>query len=366
MRLVLVICLLVTAQWLPAASAAADPTPRNANPTLKNKVYAGYQGWFSAPGDGSPLNAWRHWAGTQPSPGNQTFELYPDMTQYPASAKFPTGYAPLGNGQPATLFSSYPAEVVDRHFAWMNQYGIDGAALQRFGSDISVPDAPRAVVRNSIATKARAAAEKYGRGFYVEYDVSGLTDANLEQVLKDDWTNVITGTLRLTDSPAYAKGNGKPVVEIWGLGFTNRPGTAEQAERVVRWFKDQGLYVVGGVPRGWRTDAGAKPGFAPVYRAFDMLSPWMVGSTADTAPQIADDLAALSATGQDYLPVIYPGFAWSNWKDGPRNEIPAAAATTCGSRPSTSARPGCRRRSSPCSTSTTRARPSRRPPRTPR
>ncbi|NED79126.1 xylosidase, partial [Streptomyces sp. SID11233] len=26
--------------------------------------------------------------------------------------------------------------------------------------------------------------------------------------------------------------------------------------------------------------------------------------------------------GQDYLPVIYPGFSWSNWKDGPRNEIP--------------------------------------------
>ncbi|TDC07297.1 xylosidase [Nonomuraea longispora] len=289
---------------------------------MKNRVYAGYQGWFNAPGDGSALNAWRHWAGSLPAPGNQTFELYPDMSQYPTSPTFRTGYAPLGNGKPATLFSSYSTAVVDQHFKWMKQYGIDGAALQRFGSDIVNPTAARALDRNAITVKAKTAAETHGRGFYIEYDVSGLTDANVEQVLKADWTNVITGSLHLTDSPAYAKENGKPVVEIWGFGFTNRPGTAEQAARIVQWFKSQGVYVVGGVPRGWRTDANAKPGFAPVYRTFDMISPWMVGSSGDTAAQIADDVAALKATGQDYLPVIYPGFAWSNWKDGPRNEIP--------------------------------------------
>ncbi|MEV6421217.1 glycoside hydrolase family 71/99-like protein [Streptomyces sp. NPDC051662] len=321
LRLTLVLSLLTAGLWW-SATALTSTAQAAANPTVKNRVYAGYQGWFNAPDDGSPLNAWRHWAGSQPSPGNQSFELYPDMSKYPASARYATGYAPLGNGQSPTLFSSYPTAVVDQHFGWMKQYGIDGAALQRFGSDISDPAAPRAVNRNSIAGKARDAAEKYGRGFYVEYDVSGLTDANLEQVLMRDWTDVITGTLHLTDSPAYAKEGGKPVVELWGLGFLNRPGTAAQAERVVNWFKDQGLYVIGGVPRGWRTDTDAKPGFAPVYRAFDMLSPWMVGSTADTTPQLTADRDALKATGQDYQPVIYPGFAWSNWKDGPRNEIP--------------------------------------------
>ncbi|GLW08130.1 hypothetical protein Misp01_32600 [Microtetraspora sp. NBRC 13810] len=319
--LTLVFSLLTTALgWSSAAPALGAQAA--AAPTVKNKVYAGYQGWFNAPGDGSPINNWRHWAGSQPSPGNQTFELYPDMSRYPASARYPTGYAALGNGQPATLFSSYPAAVVDQHFRWMSDYGIDGAAIQRFGSDISDPAAPRALVRNSVTTKARDAAEKYGRGFYIEYDVSGLTDANVEQVLQTDWTNVITGQLRLTESPAYAREGGKPVVEIWGFGFTNRPGTAAQAERVVRWFKSQGLYVIGGVPRGWRTDADAKPGFAPVYRAFDMLSPWMVGSSGDNAAQLAADRDALNATGQAYQPVIYPGFAWSNWKGGPRNEIP--------------------------------------------
>ncbi|MEU8385483.1 hypothetical protein, partial [Streptosporangium sp. NPDC048865] len=301
----------------PALGAqAADP------PTVKNKVYAGYQGWFNAAGDGSPLNHWRHWSrGTQPSPGNQTFELYPDMSRYPASARYQTGYAALGNGQPATLFSSYPTAVIDQHFQWMNQHGIDGAAIQRFGSDVADPGSANAQVRNTITSRARDAAEKYGRGFYVEYDVSGLTDANVEQVLTRDWTDVITGQLRLTDSPAYARENGKPVVEIWGFGFEDRPGTAAQAERIVRWFKDRGLYVIGGVPREWRT-GGGKPGFASVYRAFDMISPWMVGYVGDTNGLLTGDRDALNATGQAYQPVIYPGFAWSNWNGGARNMIP--------------------------------------------
>jgi hypothetical protein len=316
--------------WAGAANltnASAD-TPKSgtpaaaAAPSVKNKVYAGYQGWFAAPGDGSPLNNWTHWAGGTPAPGNQTFELYPDMTGYPATSKFQTGYAALGNGSPATLFSSYPTDVVDKHFSWMQQYGIDGAALQRFGSDISTPSSPRTAQRNAITGKARTAAEKYGRGFYVEYDVSGLTDANLEQVLKDDWTKQITGSLHLTDSPMYAREGGKPVVELWGLGFTNRPGTVASGQAIVNWFKSQGIYVIGGVPRGWRTDGDAKPGFAPVYKAFNMLSPWMVGSTSDTAPQLAADQAAMKANGQDYQPVIYPGFSWANWKGGARNQIP--------------------------------------------
>ncbi|WP_329429753.1 glycoside hydrolase family 71/99-like protein [Streptosporangium sp. NBC_01495] len=322
LRAALAVSLLATAlSW--SATTPALGAQAAAPPTVKNKVYAGYQGWFNAAGDGSPLNNWRHWSrGTQPSPGNQTFELYPDMSKYPASARYQTGYAALGNGQPATLFSSYPTAVVDQHFQWMSQHGIDGAAIQRFGSDVATPGSANAQVRNTITSRARDAAERNGRGFYVEYDVSGLTDANVEQVLTRDWTDVVTGQLHLTDSPAYARENGKPVVEIWGFGFPDRPGTAAQAERIVRWFKDRGLYVIGGVPREWRTGGGSKPGFAPVYRAFDMISPWMVGYVGDTNGLLTGDRDALNATGQAYQPVIYPGFAWSNWNGGARNMIP--------------------------------------------
>ncbi|WP_220183266.1 glycoside hydrolase family 71/99-like protein [Sphaerisporangium album] len=321
LRVILALSLLSTALGWSAMSPAFGAQALAA-PTVKNKVYAGYQGWFNAPGDGSPLNSWRHWAGSQPAPGRQTFELYPDMSKYAASERFQTGYAALGNGQPATLFSSYPTAVVDQHFRWMSEYGIDGAALQRFGTDIASPTSAGAQVRNSVTTKVRDAAVKYGRGFYVEYDISGLTDANVEQVLTTDWTNVITGQLHLTDSPAYAREGGKPVVEIWGFGFSDRPGTAAQAQRVVQWFKNQGLYVIGGVPRGWRTDANAKPGFGQVYRTFDMISPWMVGNVGDISGQLTADRDALNATGQGYQPVIYPGFAWSNWNGGTRNQIP--------------------------------------------
>ena len=34
---------------------------------------------------------------------------------------YPTAYANLGNGQPATLFSSYDQQTVDTHFRWMQR-----------------------------------------------------------------------------------------------------------------------------------------------------------------------------------------------------------------------------------------------------
>ncbi|TDC63107.1 xylosidase [Streptomyces hainanensis] len=305
---------------MPLSRASAAPGAH----TVSNQVYAGYQGWFNTPGDGSPRNSWRHWAnGSTPAPGNQTFELYPDVTAYPAATLATTGYAALGNGQPARLFSSYPTAVVDQHFSWMAEYGIDGAALQRFGSDLLDPVTRQN--RDTITDRVRDAAERADRGFYVEYDISGLTDANVERTLRDDWAGTITGTLDLTSSPSYAHEDGRPVVGIFGFGFHDRPGTAEVSLRIVEWFQDQGAYVIGAVPGGWRTGASnTKPGFEPVYRAVDMLSPWLVGNVGDLLPRFRADRAELDGRGQAYQPVIYPGFAWSNWNGGTRNQIPRA------------------------------------------
>ncbi|KIF77595.1 xylosidase/arabinosidase [Streptomyces sp. 150FB] len=314
------------------STAAADPAPQQdpsaaaAQPGVKGKVYAGYQGWFAAAGDGSPLNNWTHWAAGKPAPGNQTFELYPDISAYPDSALFQTGYAALGNGKPAKLFSSYATAVIDQHFHWMQQYGIDGAALQRFGSDIAATGQPRLQQRNDIHGKARDAAQKYGRGFYIEYDISGLNDGNLVSAIQSDWTNTVTGSLHLTDSPMYAHEGGKPVVELWGLGVSNRAGTLQGCLDLINWFKGKGVYVIGGVPRGWRTDGNAKPGFAPVYAALNMVSPWNTGNPTVDQKLFNDDFALLKSRGQDYQPVIYPGFAWSNWHVGEaKNQIPRKA-----------------------------------------
>src|SRR5690606_6128439 len=55
---------------------------------------------------------------------------------------------------------------------------------------------------------------------------------------------------------------------------------------------------------------------------------WTVGAFKDVsgvdryAEKMEADKAYLDANGQDYLPVVFPGFAWSNWNGGPVNEIP--------------------------------------------
>ena len=102
------------------------------------KLITGYQGWFSCQGDESTVSGWQHWGKGDKIPfpgfGNLTFEVYPDMREY--TKGYQTGFANLGNGQAATLFSSYDDQVVNTHFKWMAEYGIDVAALQRFGSSI--------------------------------------------------------------------------------------------------------------------------------------------------------------------------------------------------------------------------------------
>ncbi|MET0405863.1 MAG: glycoside hydrolase family 71/99-like protein, partial [Cystobacter sp.] len=232
-------------------------------------------------------------------------------------------------GQPAKLFSSYPADVVNKHFQWMEQYGIDGAAVQRF----LTTDGVFMAHRDSVASKVKTAAEATGRLFYVMYDVSGLNEATFVQMVQDDWTNRIVGQLHLPSSSRYATQDGRPVVALWGLGFTDRPGSAAQASALIDWFRSQGAYVIGGVPTNWRTSSSdSKPGFSEVYKKFHMISPWTVGRYATDAEvdtyknnHLLPDRTACASNGQDYQPVLFPGFAWYNWNGGRKNQIPRRA-----------------------------------------
>jgi len=241
------------------------------------KITAGYQGWFACVGDGSPINAWWHWTqnwAQLPSPANNGIKSWPDVRDY--TNTYATGWANLNNGQQARLFSSFSDQTVNVHFQWMQQYGIDCAALQRFN-----PNGSEGPIRDAITAKVRTAAETYGRKFYIMYDVSGWN--NMQSEIKTDWTNKMKA---YTASSAYAMQNGKPVVCIWGFGFNdnNHNFTAAACLEVINWFKGQGCYVIGGVPTWWRTapaDADSRQGFLDVYRAFNMLSPWMVGRIGD-------------------------------------------------------------------------------------
>lgn len=167
----------------------------------------------------------------------------------------------------------------------MQNYGIDGIALQRFVSELDGGKGEKN--RNGIATKVKKAAESYGRIFYIMYDISGARPETFVEIIKRDWENTVKKDLNLISSPQYAKQDGKPVVGIWGIGFKDRPGVAWQFKELFNWFKKQGYYVVGGVPITWRTGGGdAKENFADVYKALDMISLGRLDVTKQTMKSI--------------------------------------------------------------------------------
>jgi hypothetical protein len=300
------------------ASAALTPAPGD----VVGKVTVGYQGWFSAAGDASPVNAW----------GHQNLEMWPDTREYTntyAGDPFNqggVGQAPfngnLGNGQPAKMFSSYDQSTVNVHFRWMQEYGIDCAALQRFANEVT-PGSTIKAQRDGMANKVMSAAQTYGRKFYIMYDASGW--GNLA-ALQADWTNTIVNSLHLTSSSAYAKQNGKPVVCVYGLGYASHPSNPTDALNFINWLKAQGLYVIGSVPGQWRTGTGdARADFGSVWPAFNMISAWAVGRVVDASyqPWVSGDLAYCNSHNMDYQPCAYPGTAFynSNGNTGSKNQF---------------------------------------------
>ncbi|CAG2169379.1 unnamed protein product, partial [Oppiella nova] len=233
---------------------------------------------------------------------------------------YQTGYANLGNGQPAKLFSSWDKQTVDTHFKWMKENNIDTAALQRFGGHVK-RDPIDTKSMNGVADNVRAAAEAHDRKFYIMWDISGWTNFSTELI--EDYDNNIK---RLVSSKAYAHQNGKPVVCIWGLGVSGRPNDTVGATALIAHLKKEGLYIAGGVGRQWRTDTTA---FKDVYTKLDMLQPWAVGrmrnikEAEDYKKTLEADHSLLTQHKIDFQPVLFPGFTWANWQDkAVRNQIP--------------------------------------------
>ena len=218
--------------------------------TMNRKLLMGYQGWFACPGDGSAANRWMHWfRGNQPVASNVTVDLWPDISELDEDELFATGMT-LPGGKPAKVYSAYTAKTVLRHFRWMQDNHLDGVFLQRFTSELSNPSS--FALRNRVAANVQAGAEKYGRVFAVMYDISGQPTNTLLSMLTNDW-NFLAGTLQVTASPRYLRHHGKPVVAIWGFGFSGRRDTPAQAAEAIHFFKAAGCTVMGGVPAYWRT-----------------------------------------------------------------------------------------------------------------
>lgn len=302
--------------------------------TLHHKVMFGYQGWFAAPGDGSAVNRWHHWFRNNiPDAAHANVDLYPDLRELDADELFDT--LMTHGSAPAKLYSAYTQKTVERHFKWMADNKLDGVFLQRFLSETQ--DNVFKLFRDEVTRHVMSGSEKYGRTFVLMYD--GINFDGMVQSLEADWMHMVDD-LGITASPRYLHHRNKPLVAIWGLGFSSyNLVTATQAAQLISWFQRDApakyqATVMGGVPEGWRTLTGSSqtdPAWANVYRSLDVISPWAVGRYADDAGAdnyrttlIAPDLVECQAKSIDYMPVIFPGFSWANMHSGttPQNQIP--------------------------------------------
>lgn len=327
-------------QIIPKKVSTKDLSPKsNGNKvsaeTIRGKVLAGYQGWFACPTDDTGPT-WVHWFdyGKKPIISDLTVDFWPDTSEYSKYELCPTQMKSV-SGKPMMAYSGYNPLVVNRHFSWMQQYNIDGAAFQRFVSRMSIPELYKHDV--ALLHNVTKAAEKYGRIYYFEYDLNGdeAPEKYVERI-KSDWiARVDEGT---TSSKAYIHEKGLPVVEIWGVGL---PGVgtlkASHIRNLIEFFKNppNSKYratVAGGVGSYWRAGTGdGSPGeeWAAIYRSFDILNPWSVGRYGSIHVQEAQtyledvvigDIEETNNLGIIYLPVIWPGSSWTNLQRNRGNE----------------------------------------------
>jgi hypothetical protein len=304
--------------------------------TLTGKVMCGYQGWFTAPDDGSE-RGWRHYSSKgEFKPGFCGIDLWPDVSELDDDEKFETPFR-LKDDRPAKVFSSHTKKTVLRHFRWMQQYGIDGVFVQRFGVETVHPKDLRHC--NTVLAHCREGANLHGRSYAVMYDLSLLPAGGVQYVI-DDW-KLLVDKMRLgrdEKDKAYLFHQGKPVVAVWGIGFNDgRKYTLDECEKLVRFLKNDKKYggctVLVGVPTGWRTldmDSAKDPLLHKIIDLADIVSPWTVGRYK-TLEGVADhaqkrwkkDLDWCKARSKEYLPVVFPGFSWHNQHpNSPQDEIP--------------------------------------------
>lgn len=298
-------------------------------PTYNGLVMTGYQGWFNAKGDGGERN-WNHYGRVdQESVG---IEIWPEVSEYKKTYKTPFKHA---NGDHAYLFSSYDESSVQLHFKWMQDYGIDGAFIQRFVTNLKYRQGLNH--NNKVLTSALKAAEKNKRAISIMYDLSGMKDGD-EQVVINDFRDLVD-SMKLTNrgnNQSYLYHNGKPLVALWGVGFNdNRKYSLKNVRRIMDFLQKDPVYggcsILLGVPTQWRElsgDTEHNPELLETFKKADIIHPWFVGRFNEARvpkmmERIQADVAWCKANKLDYVPVLYPGFSWHNMKpESPLDQIP--------------------------------------------
>ena len=310
------------------AAAPSSSIPEIDASTFRGRIMCGYQGWFRCPGD-AMNEGWIHWSrdSKRLAKDTLTVEMWPDLTEYGPTEKFPAGGFEYPGGSQAYLFSSDNADTVLRHFQWMRDYGIDGAWLQHFAVDLpGGPMQSRYTSRLRVLRHVQRSAAQTGRVWALTYDITGMPDDEIFQVVTDDWKRMVDdGT---TNDPRYVHEGRRPVVQIFGFYFRNSANAmnVETARKLIDFFKAPGRYsafLFGGGDWNWRQNPD--PAWQSVYRRFDAYAPWNVGNTSSDAQGVqhattsywADDRKECERNGCVWVPVVYPGFSWDNLQRKP-------------------------------------------------
>lgn len=295
--------------------------------SYKNLVMAGYQGWFTAEGDGAE-RGWRHYEKKSCggfAPGCTSVDLWPDMKEYPKQYTTPFSFA---NGDNAKLFSPIDIETVDLHFKWMKKYGIDGVFMQRFVNEVKQSNPRGKAHFNKVLQNALAAANKYNKAICVMYDLSGTTSSDLAYV-HQDWKELqrIFSLFSNKKNPNYLRHNKKPLVVLWGVGFKDgRKYTIADVDKLVDSIKGptNKVSVMLGVPYYWRTltkDTESDSSLHAVIKKCDIIMPWAVGRYSQNSYEkvalysLPKDIQWCKENNVDYVPLVFPGFSWGNLKN---------------------------------------------------
>ncbi|MGB0257361.1 MAG: glycoside hydrolase family 71/99-like protein [Coraliomargarita sp.] len=298
---------------------------------ITGKVFAGYQGWYRTPTDGSGLG-WEHYEtyGEEFTPGEAGIDFWPDETELTEAEKYATDFK-HADGSPAYVFTSQNATTVDRHFKWMKDYGIDGVFLQRFAHDVLKDGHHQWELlqpsNNKMAAYVQQGAQAHGRAYSIMYDFSSIRHGEMHLIM-DDWRG-LCDRLDLLNDPNYLHEDGRPLVAIWGVGFSDgRKYTLDEVATFIDFLKNDPKYggcsVMLGVPTYWRelkNDSVSDPKLHDLIRSSDVVLPWTVGrfGGSQTALKrgvdyVTPDQEWCDANGVKYMPLAFPGFSWANRK----------------------------------------------------
>lgn len=306
-----------------SVSSFAQKTKKVQEPSIQPQynsyrglIMAGYQGWFSAPDDGSGVNPGSLYDSRHDHCG---MDFWPDTREY--QKLYPTKYK-MADGSPAMMYSAYDLSTVDLHFKWMKDYGVDGVFFQRFINSC-IEEEGTGKRSEKVWDNAAKSAMKYGRALCMMYDLSGCKSATMCNYLFND-IDMVAKKYNLFDHdkfPSYLYHNGKPLVVLWGIGFVDRDGyDLNDARNLIEGLKQRGYSIMLGVPTYWRTlDRDTRPDkeLHNIIRMADIIMPWFVGRYEDDtyksfAPNIDEDIKWAKANDIDYAPLCYPGFSWYN------------------------------------------------------